>query len=158
MAERVLITGGAGFIGCHTAMALVERGYDVRALDWLQPPVHVGGSAPDWLPVDVELQVGDVRDKCVLSRSLKGVDAVIHLAAYQDYLPDFSTFFRTNTVSTALLYEIVVEEALPVRKVVVASSQAVYGEGCHVCPSHGDVYPGLRDDSKLQSGAWEIGC
>jgi dTDP-L-rhamnose 4-epimerase len=158
MGDHVLITGGAGFIGSHTAVALLERGYKVRALDWLQPPIHLPGRAPEWLPDDVELQVGDVREKGALSRALRGVDAVIHLAAYQDYMPDFSTFFRTNTVSTALLYEIIVEERLPVRKVVIASSQAVYGEGRHVCPSHGDVYPGLRDDSQLQTGAWEIDC
>lgn len=158
MTDRVLITGGAGFIGSHTALALLERGYEVRAVDWLQPPVHLPRTAPEWLLNDVELQVGDVRDKCVLRHALRGVDAVIHLAAYQDYLPDFSTFFHTNTVGTALLYEIIVEERLPIRKVVVASSQAVYGEGRHVCASHGDVYPGLRDDSQLRIGVWEIGC
>src|SRR5437879_13313837 len=98
MEGRVLITGGAGFIGCHTARALLERGYEVRALDWLQPPTHVQDTPPEWLPDCVELRVGDVRDKHALGQALKGVDEVVHLAAYQDYLPDFSTFFRTNTV------------------------------------------------------------
>src|SRR5947209_5945297 len=106
MGERVLITGGAGFIGSHTAVELLGRGYEVRVLDRLQPPIHSSNRRPKWLPGDVDLRVGDVRDKRALSHALREVDAVIHLAAYQDYLPDFSTFFRTNTVGTALLYEI----------------------------------------------------
>lgn len=158
MAERVLITGGAGFIGSHTALQLLERGYRVRALDALLPPVHAGAEPPPWLPADVELVVGDVRDRDAFGRALRGVDAVLHLAAYQDYLPDFSTFFHVNTVGTALLYELCVAEGLPVRKVVVASSQAVYGEGAHQCGEHGIVHPGIRSDDQLRRADWEVRC
>jgi len=132
---KVLVTGGAGFIGSHTVDLLLERGYEVRILDALRPPVHADGRVPDYVPLDdVEFIRGDVQDRSAWERALEGVEAVFHLAAYQDYLPDFSTFFRTNTVSTALLYEIIVERHLPVRKVVVASSQALYGEGKYLCP------------------------
>ena len=86
------------------------------------------------------------------------MDAVIHLAAYQDYLPDFSTFFHTNAVGTALLYEVIVAEKLPIRKVVVASSQAVYGEGAYCCHKHGAFRPGSRSNEQLREGRWEIGC
>jgi dTDP-L-rhamnose 4-epimerase len=157
VATRVLITGGAGFIGAHTARALLAHGYEVRALDSLAPPVHLG-PAPTWLAGEVELQLGDIRDRAAVSRALEGVEAVIHLAAYQDYLPDFSRFFHTNTVGTALIYELIVENRLAIRKVVVASSQAVYGEGSHCCDQHGVFQPGLRTEEQLAEGSWEITC
>lgn len=161
---RVLVTGGAGFIGSHTVDALLERGYAVRILDALLPPVHAAGRLPDYVPVrDVEFVYGDVRRREAWERALDGVDAVFHLAAYQDYLPDFSTFFRTNTVSTAHLYEAVVSARLPVRKIVVASSQAVYGEGRYVCggasgAGHGDQYAPPRDEAQLRRGLWDVRC
>ena len=125
---NVLITGGAGFIGCHTADALIEVGHRVRVLDSLRPPIHPNGRPPR-LSEGAELVNGDVTNKGDMARALTDVDAVFHFAAYQDYLPDFSTFFQVNTVGTALLYEILVERGHSLRKVVVASSQAVYGEG-----------------------------
>jgi dTDP-L-rhamnose 4-epimerase len=154
----VLVTGGAGFIGAHTAVALLEAGYDVRTLDALLPPVHATAAAPMWLPSDVDFQVGDVRSKDDVAKALEGVDAVIHLAAYQDYLPDFSTFFHVNTVGTALLYEVAVENDLPLQKIVVASSQATYGEAAYRCGDHGKVMPPLRDEDQLRRGDWEIAC
>jgi dTDP-L-rhamnose 4-epimerase len=154
----VLVTGGAGFIGCHTAVALLRRGWRVRALDRLAPPVHEAGMRPASLPADVELVPGDVRDRQAVARALRGVDHVLHLAAYQDYLPDFSTFFHVNTTGTALLYELIVEARLPVRKVVVASSQAVYGEGRYRCEEHGELRPDARPDGQLRAGRWDIRC
>src|SRR5919201_4732084 len=120
MPTQVLVTGGAGFIGSHSARALVERGVRVRVLDALRPPVHAAGRAPD-LPSEVDVVVGEVEDRAALRRALDGVDAVLHLAAYQDYLPDFSTFYRVNAVGTALLYELIVADRLPVGRVVVAA-------------------------------------
>jgi dTDP-L-rhamnose 4-epimerase len=157
-APLALVTGGAGFIGSHTAVALLERGYRVRAFDWLQPPIHEPGVMPPSMPQDIEMVVGDVRDKAAMSQALEGVELVVHLAAYQDYLPDFSTFFDINTVGTALIYELIVERNLDVRKVVVASSQAVYGEGRYHCPHHGLIFPDLRSDEQLRRGDWEIRC
>jgi dTDP-L-rhamnose 4-epimerase len=156
--ERVLVTGGAGFIGSHTVDRLLARGYTVRVLDSLAPPVHPRREKPAYLSPDAELIVGDVRDRDTVARALKGVDAVFHLAAYQDYLPDFSTFFDVNSVGTALLYEVIVRDALPVRKVVVASSQSVYGEGKYRCPVHGVVYPAPRALTRLAAGEWEPVC
>jgi len=103
---------------------------------------------------------GDVRSKADVVRALEGIDAVFHLAAYQDYLPDFSTFFHVNSVGTALLYEVIVERKLPVQKVVVASSQAVYGEGKYICRACKDRvrYPDIRSPEQLEQGEWEICC
>ncbi len=155
--QRVLVTGGAGFIGSHTVDLLLDRGYKVRVLDSLQPRVHPHGK-PAYLPPEVEFQQGRVESRDDLAKALDGVDAVFHLAAYQDYMPDFSTFLHVNAESTALLYELIVEKRLPVRKVVVAASQAVAGEGKYECPRHGVIFPGPRPIEQLERGDWEVKC
>jgi dTDP-L-rhamnose 4-epimerase len=149
----VLITGGAGFIGSYTAEELLRAGYRVRLLDNLTPPVHTG-EWPDWLP-DCERMAGDVRNRDDWQKALRGVDYVVHLAAHQDLLPNFSQFFYVNSVGTALLYELIVAEKLPVKKVVVASSQFVYGEGRYQCAKDGEVFPGGRD---VAGGRWDPVC
>ena len=155
---KVLVTGGAGFIGSHTVDLLLEKGFEVRVLDNLEPPVHPEREKPAYVPKDVELLLGDVRCRDDMDKALKGIDAVIHLAAYQDYLTDFSKFFHVNTVGTALIYELIVEKNYPVQKVVVASSQAAYGEGKYHCQEHGTVYPPLRSPEQLAKGEWEPKC
>lgn len=161
---KILITGGAGFIGSHTADALIDKGYDVRILDNLQATVHPKGK-PSYLHPKAEFIQGDVCDADTLRSALKEVDAVYHLAAYQDYLPDFSTFFSVNAVSTALLYEILVAEAGKhiVKKVIVAASQAVMGEGryrCDACAKNDEdyLYPDIRIEVQLSEGRWEHYC
>jgi len=138
--DRVLVTGGAGFIGSHTVDLLLERGYRVRILDNLQQRVHPSGK-PVWVPRAAEFIQGDVANPRDLTRALESVDAVFHLAAYQDYLPEFSKFIHTNTESSALLFELIVADPkrFPVRKIVFASSQAVCGEGRYVCTGGRDV-------------------
>ncbi len=153
----VLVTGGAGFIGSHTVDALLERGYRVRVLDLLQPRVHPHGW-PSYLSSDVERVQGDVADPVVMERCLRGVDFVMHLAAYQDYLPDFSHFVHTNAESTALIFEIAVRDRLPIRKMVFASSQSVAGEGRYRCRAHGEFQPDLRPLDQLERGDWELHC
>lgn len=155
---NLLVTGGAGFIGSHTVDLLLARGHTVRVLDALTPPVHAAGERPDYLPAEVELIHGDVRDRDAWARALAGVEAVFHFAAYQDYLPDFAKFFHVNAAGTALLYEVAVEQRLPLRKIVVASSQAVYGEGRYRCANDGPQYPGPRSEAQLQAHAWEPRC
>jgi dTDP-L-rhamnose 4-epimerase len=155
--RKVLVTGGAGFIGSHTVDALLRRGYEVRVLDSLEPPVHTG-NIPSYVPADVEVCRGSVVQPTALRRALEGIDAVFHFAAYQDYLTDFSHFFHINSVGTALLYEIIVCECLPIRKVVVASSQAVYGEGKYRCPTHGMQHPDQRAPEQLTRADWDLHC
>ncbi len=157
--NTVLITGGAGFIGSHTADALARLGWKVRILDILQKEVH-GGNWPKYLEgKDYELVHGDVRKKEDWARCLDGVTHVLHLAAYQDQRLDFSTFFETNTVSTALLYEVIVEKKLSIKKVVTASSQFVYGDGQYVCKKEKNVFfAPLRSKEQLESGKWNVQC
>lgn len=154
---KVLVTGGAGFIGSHTVDLFLERGYDVRILDNLQPRVHPRGK-PDYLPREAEFIQGDVANRNDLDKALRGVGRVIHLAAYQDYLPDFSTFIHTNTESTALLFELIVEKRYPIEKIVFASSQSVAGEGRYECEEHGAVSPEPRRIEQLLAGDWEVKC
>jgi dTDP-L-rhamnose 4-epimerase len=159
---KVLVTGGAGFIGSHTVDLLLAKGYEVRILDNLQTRVHPRGK-PAWVPQAAEFVQGDVANRADLARALEGADYVIHLAAYQDYLPDFSTFIHTNTESTALLFELIVEAQLAgrplgVRKMVFASSQSVCGEGYYECSRHGRLTPPARSVEQLERGDWELHC
>lgn len=154
---KVLVTGGAGFIGSHTADTLLAKGHRVRIMDSLEFPVHLKGR-PDYIPEEAEFIRGDVRVKNDWEKALKGIEAIFHFAAYQDYLTDFSKFFDVNSRGTALLYEAIVEENLPVEKVIIASSQAVYGEGKYKCSEDGIVYPDPRSLEQLKRGDWELRC
>jgi len=183
-ATKVLVTGGAGFIGSHTVDLLLQKGYAVRILDSLQPRVHPRGK-PAWVPTEAEFIQGDVADRETLSRAMRGVEAVMHLAAYQDYMPDFSLFIHSNAESAALVFELIVADpkAFPVRKIVFASSQAVCGEGRFFCSrcAWGAAAPSLREQlrsprtaypkdgrgvlvpsprplGQLKSADWEIRC
>jgi len=155
---KVLVTGGAGFIGSHTVDLLLKKGYEVRVLDSLTPPVHPRRGRPTYLPEDVEFILGDVQNRNDMERALQGVRAVFHLAAYQDYLTDFSKFALVNDGGTALLYEIIVNRRFPVEKVILGSSQAVYGEGKYQCSKHGAQYPPMRSLKQLETGDWEVKC
>lgn len=159
--KKVLITGGAGFIGSHTADALAAKGYAIRIMDNLGTPVH-NGKWPAYVQgKGYELMKGDVRNRSAWSKALKGVEYVYHLAAYQDQRLDFSTFFETNTTSTALLYEEIVAKKLPIKKVIIASSQFVYGDGMYQCAHTGQkeaFYPDLRALKDLEQQKWDIEC
>ena len=154
---RILVTGGAGFIGSHTSDRLVALGHDVVVLDALTLPVHRNGQ-PAYLNPRADFYQGDTRNRDLLTNLLRRVDAVYHLAAYQDYLPDFSRFSDVNVVSTALLYEIIVAERLDLARVVVASSQAAMGEGLYRCPTDGEQAPSMRPEKALTAGQWDIPC
>lgn len=154
---RVLVTGGAGFIGGHLVDRFLADGFRVRVLDSLDSKTHPLGK-PRWFSPEAEFVQGDVTDRETLLDALKDVDIVSHQAAYQDYMPDFSRFIDVNATGTALLYELIVEKKLRVKKVIVASSQAVYGEGQYECPEHGFLLPMPRSISQLQAGIWGVQC
>ncbi len=155
---KVLITGGAGFIGSHTGDLLLQKGYEVRVIDSLEPPVHPERVKPAYISSEVEFILGDVRNPKDMSKALRGIDLVFHLAAYQDYLTDFSRFASVNDGGAALLYELIVNQHLPVRKVILGSSQAVYGEGKYECADHGIQYPSPRPLPQLMDRDWEVKC
>jgi dTDP-L-rhamnose 4-epimerase len=155
--KRILITGGAGFIGSHLADELLERGYGVRALDCLSPQVHGPGFArPTYLDSDVELQIGDVRDREAVRRALRGVDAVFHFAAavgVGQSMYQIEQYTAINNVGTAVLLESLIER--PVERLVVASSMSVYGEGSYRLPDGTETVAAERTRAQLQAGAWE---
>ena len=157
MKGKILITGGAGFIGSHLADELLRRGYRVRALDALTPQVHPGGRPPDYLDPEVELMVGDVRDPAAVRRALQGVEGVFHLAAavgVGQSMYEIAEYTSVNNLGTAVLLEALVEK--PVERLVVASSMSLYGEGLYV-DEFGRVRSGLRRDrAQLQRGDWEV--
>jgi dTDP-L-rhamnose 4-epimerase len=158
---RVLITGGAGFIGSHLADRLLAEGHDVRALDNLDPQVHRDGKRPSYLAPAVELQVGDVRDHEAVGRALEGVDAVYHFAAavgVGQSMYEIERYTSINAIGAAVVLEEVVERREAVRKLVVASSMSIYGEGQYRNPSTGEsgIAPWLRPESQLAARQWEL--
>jgi dTDP-L-rhamnose 4-epimerase len=154
---KALVTGGAGLIGSHLVDLLLENGYQVRILDNLQRPTHLNGPPP-WIPPSAEFMLGDVRSKKDLYKALEGAELVFHQAAYGGFMPDISHYFHVNSVGTAMLLELIRDNGFPVRKVVVASSQAIYGEGKYQCVQEGVVYPENRATEQMARGEWEVKC
>lgn len=154
---RALVTGGAGLIGSHIVDKLLERGWQVRILDSLEIPAHLKGK-PAWIPRQAEFIEAGIENPTALERALEGVDAVFHQAAYQGFLPSFSRFWHVNGGGTALIYELIRRNSFSVKKVIIASSQAVYGEGKYRCSNHGDLLPAPRLEKNLQRGDWEQRC
>ena len=153
---RALITGGAGFIGSHLADELLARGRRVRALDSLIPQVHGGAARPAYLSSEVELVTGDVRDADALRGALAGVDAVVHLAArvgVGQSMYELAEYTSANSLGTAVLLEALAER--PVRKLVVASSMSIYGEGLYTDSDGHEVEPPERTREQLAAREWE---
>src|SRR5829696_1515831 len=157
MQKRVLITGGAGFIGSHVADLLLSCGYQVRILDKLISQVHGNGRAPRHVHADSELVVGDLCDAETVGTALKDVDAVIHLAAevgVGQSMYEIVSYTRTNDLGTAVLLEALARK--PVERLVCASSMSIYGEGLARGRNGEIVAPAERPLSQLRRGAWEV--
>jgi dTDP-L-rhamnose 4-epimerase len=155
---RVLITGGAGFIGSHVADTLADRGHEPVLLDSLLPKAHGGGEVPPWCARH-EVLIGDVGDAGLLARALRGVEVVCHQAAVVGHGLDPSDapeYVRHNDYGTAVL--LAAMYAAGVRRLVLASSMVVYGEGRYRCPIHGVVRPGSRLAEDLAAGRFEPRC
>jgi dTDP-L-rhamnose 4-epimerase len=158
MAKRILITGGAGFIGSHLADALLRRGHRVRALDNLSPQVHGAEQRrPGYLDPDVDLVTGDIGDPDTVRRALQGIDVVYHLAAavgVGQSMYQIAQYTAVNNLGTAVLLEALA--ARPVERLVVASSMSIYGEGMYRAPD-GSLGPGEeRTLAQLRAGEWEV--
>lgn len=153
----VLVTGGAGLIGSHIVDLLLEQGSQVRILDNLDAQTHPQGR-PHWIPNDAEFVEGDVRDRNVLARVLKGADEIYHQAAFGGFTNEISTYYDSNATGTARIFEVIAEDKFEIRKLVAASSQAIYGEGIYICPEHGRVQPSMRTLDRLAQRLWEPPC
>jgi dTDP-L-rhamnose 4-epimerase len=158
MTKTVLIAGGAGFIGAHTANELLAHGYSVRVLDSLVPQVHgPERKRPGYLTPDVELTVADIRDAGALSRALQNADAVIHLVSLVGVgqsMYQIEEYTSVNTLGTAILLQALSQH--PVERLVVASSMSIYGEGLY-CDGRGNVStPKARTVEQLKLGDWEV--
>jgi dTDP-L-rhamnose 4-epimerase len=157
MAKRALVTGAAGLIGSHVVDLLVREGWQVRALDNLEPQTHRRGK-PAWINPKSEFIQGDMRNRDAITAALDGIDVVFHQAAYGGYMPEIVKFVHVNSLGTAQMLEIIREKNLPIKKIVVASSQAVYSEGAGECPKHGLVFPSVRPIEQLRRGDWQVHC
>jgi len=154
--RRILITGGAGFIGSHLADELLAAGHTVRALDSLVSQVHPERSRPDYLDPDVELVVGDVRDRSAVDRALKGIDAVYHLAArvgVGQSMYELCDYTSTNVGGTSTLLEALI--AAPVERLIVASSMSIYGEGLYRDVRGTQIPVAERHMDDIIAGRWD---
>ena len=163
-----LVTGGAGFIGSYITDELLRRGYAVRILDNLEPQVHGGlrenGGRPDYLSADADLVVGDVRDPDAVRRALQGADFLFHQAALvgvPQSMYDIRRYTDINAMGGATVLDVAMNDRGirdRLRKMVVASSMSIYGEGAYNCPDHGTVYPKVRPLPQLQASRWAMRC
>ena len=156
---KTLVTGGAGFIGAHLVRRLSASGRNVAVLDSLEPQVH-GDGRPD-LPEDVAFYRGDVGDPQILAKALEGVDEIVHLAALVGVgqsMYEIERYVRGNTHATSAFLETLVSLPERPRKVVVASSMSIYGEGEYTCPEHGTLAPESRSEGQLARREWECRC
>lgn len=160
--KKVLITGGAGFIGTHLAQKLSASGYSIRILDNLSPQIHgPDAGLPGCLKDKVEFVKGDIRNRGTVTRALVGIDAIIHLAAETGVgqsMYEIAGYVDTNLGGSAVLLEGISQTENEVKKIVLASSRAVYGEGKYRCENCGIMYPLSRNDDELKKQQWQMRC
>ena len=158
--KKILVTGGAGFIGSHLVDKLVSGGMEVVVLDNFDPQVHQG-KKPKYLNKGARYIEGDVRDESALKKSLGGVDTVFHLAAkvgVAQSMYEIKDYVSANTYGTAFLWDHIINNKLEIKKFVVASSMSIYGEGAYECGKCGEVFPHLRSEEQLKARKWELFC
>jgi dTDP-L-rhamnose 4-epimerase len=159
---KVLVTGGAGFIGSHLVDALVERGHQVLAFDNLDPAAHPQPAKwPAYANAKCKYIQGDVRDKEALRQAMEGVEVVFHHAAAVGSgisMIDIRRFVEVNSLGTANVLELAIENQQRIKKLIVASSMTVMGEGSYECRQHGVYYPFLRPVEQLARNEWEVRC
>ncbi|MEW5984272.1 MAG: NAD-dependent epimerase/dehydratase family protein [Acidobacteriota bacterium] len=159
--QKILVTGGAGYIGSHLVDALVDRQYRVTVLDSLEPQVHRSGTWPAYANPRATYVRGDVRDRATVAPLVLESDAVVHFAAAVSIgqsMYQIERYVSVNTGGTGVLLDIMANDKHHLQKVLVASSVGVYGEGAYRCGSCGPSYPGLRNAAQLAARDWEPHC
>lgn len=159
---KVLVTGGAGFIGSHIVDALIARGYEVSVYDSLEPQVHgPNAKRPDYLNPAAHFILGDVCDRESLKQAIQDADVIYHQAAavgVGQSMYEILRYTQINTIGAATLLDILANEEHHVKKLIVASSMSIYGEGQYHCEEHGSIYPKLRSASQMTQREWEVFC
>jgi dTDP-L-rhamnose 4-epimerase len=160
-AKQVLITGGAGFVGSHTAARLLAAGHEVRIFDNLTSQVHHDGQFSD-IPKDAEFIQGDVRNREELEKAVVGREIIFHLAAavgVGQSMYRIADYTATNNLGTANLLQAILDTGSQPEKIVVASSMSIYGEGKYLCPDCGEVVaPSARPLRQMKERIWEMAC
>jgi dTDP-L-rhamnose 4-epimerase len=156
------VTGGAGFVGSHLVDGLVEEGHAVRVLDNLDPQVHGPESiTPSYLSSEAEFVRGDIRNPEVVRKALAGVEVIFHEAAavgVGQSMYEIRRYVEVNSLGAATLLEAIVAERDHIRKMIVASSMSIYGEGRYVCQNCGQMHPKPRGAEQLARRQWELVC
>ena len=157
---RVLVTGGAGFVGSHIVDEYIEHGYDVTVIDNLTDQVH--DDEPSYLNDAAEYVWGDIRDRELMTELLEAADVLNHQASavgVGQSMYEIEKYVDINTLGTARLLDIIVDEEIDLEKMIIASSMSIYGEGEYYCPNCDSIrHPSLRDDEQMASGEWEHAC
>jgi dTDP-L-rhamnose 4-epimerase len=159
--NKILVTGGAGFIGSFIVDMLVEQGNEVLIYDNLDPQVHPKGKRPLYLNQSAKFIRGDVQDYERFAKALKGIEQIYHLAAkvgVGQSMYEISDYVEVNTGGTANLLDILTNNKNNVEKVLVAGSMSSYGEGRYRCDKDGAVNPPLRSEAQMARGDWELHC
>ncbi len=157
---KILVTGGMGFIGSHLVDALVRDGHAVRVFDSLEEQVH-NHKKPEYLNKDAEYIIANVTERDKLKKAIKGVEIIFHEAAavgVGQSMYQISKYIKDNTYGTANLLDILINERHNVKKLIVASSMSIYGEGAYICSECEDIAPKLRSEEQLKVGDWQIHC
>ena len=159
---RILITGGAGFIGSHIADRFLAGGWAVRVLDCLDAQIHASKAGPpDYLDRRVEFIYGDICDRKAVEEALADVDVLSHHAALVGVgqsMYEIERYSRTNALGAAIVLDVIANRPHKVKKLMVASSISIYGEGLYRCAVHGDITAATRHRSDLEAHRWEVRC
>lgn len=161
MLKNILVTGGAGFIGSFLVDQLIQKGYKVKILDNLDTQVHLNSIPPKYLNPEAEFIKGDVRNRKKLKKALQNIEIVFHMAScvgvgQSQY--EIQKYTSVNCGGTALLWDIIIQDKLDIKKVIIPGSMTCFGEGISQCNNCGVVKPNIRNDNEINKNDFRCRC